>query len=70
MFEDKCSIRLERILRLLETILKRITSKFDKSSASSIPSRCLTGSKEMLHSKKLDKKYINLLNGTVSSKLR
>jgi hypothetical protein len=55
---------------LPETILKRITSKLDKSLASSIPSRCLTGSKEMLHSKKLDKKYINLLNGTVSSKLR
>ena len=70
MFEEKCLIRLERISRLPEIILKRITSRFDKSSVSSIPSRCLTGSKETLHSKKLDKRYINLLNGTVLSKLR
>lgn len=66
MLEEKCSKKLERISKLLEIILKKITNKSAKFLASSIPSKCPTGKKETLLSKKSDKRSINSLSGTVS----
>lgn len=66
MFEEKCLIKLGKISRLQETISKRTTSKFGKYLVSLIPSRCPTGSKETLLSRKSGKRFINSLNGIVS----
>jgi len=52
------------ISELQENTYNRTTSRCGKYSVSSTPSKCPTGRKAMSPLRKLDRRFISLLNGT------